>query len=47
MLDNPIAWAALICFLLGLALPGKLVRLAPRPPSGHWCRRPCSLRATC
>jgi hypothetical protein len=27
MLDNPIAWAALICFLLGLALSG-LVRLA-------------------
>jgi hypothetical protein len=28
MLDNPITWAALICFLLGLALSG-LARLAP------------------
>jgi hypothetical protein len=30
MLDNPIAWAALICFLLGLALSGlfRLVYVA-------------------
>jgi hypothetical protein len=31
MLDNPIARAALICFMLGLALSG-LVRLIPAPP---------------
>jgi hypothetical protein len=28
MLDNPIAWAALICFVLGLAL-SRLIRLSP------------------
>jgi len=31
MLDNPIVWAALICFMLGLTLSG-LVRLIPVPP---------------
>lgn len=30
LLDNPIAWAALLCFLLGLALSG-LARLVPVP----------------
>jgi len=33
MLDNPIAWAALICFLLGFALSG-LVRLSPKAAIG-------------
>jgi hypothetical protein len=33
MLDNPITWAVLICFLLGLALSG-LVRLAPTAALG-------------
>jgi hypothetical protein len=34
VLGNPITWAALICFILGLVLSG-LARL----PSSCWCRR--------
>jgi hypothetical protein len=35
MLDNPIVRAALICFMLALALSG-LVRLIPMPPVASW-----------